>query len=77
MLGIALGIALLAGAALAAVAVIMVIVAAGIRREDRYRTFERPAAPGPSALLARTVLGRYVRTRRMVRRRGRGTPAAG
>ncbi len=72
-----LGIALLAAAALAAVAVIMVIVAAGIRREDRYQTFEREAAPGPSALLARIVLGRYVRTRRMVRRRGGRAPSAG
>jgi hypothetical protein len=62
-----------AGAAgFAFVVVLSVVVIIGVRQEERYLTFEDRAAPGIAALLARMVLGRYVRKER--RHRAARTP---
>jgi hypothetical protein len=53
-----------AGAGFAFVVVISVVVIIGVRQEERYLTFEDRTAPGAAALLARIVLGRYVRKER-------------
>jgi hypothetical protein len=50
-----------AAAGFAFVIVISVIVIIGVQQEERYLTFEDRTAPGAAALLARIVLGRYVR----------------
>ena len=49
------------GAATGALVVVMAVVVAGIRREERTMTMTRRRAPGPSALLTRRILGLYVR----------------
>jgi hypothetical protein len=49
------------GAATGALVVVMVLVVAGIRREERIMTMTRRKAPGQSALLTRRILGLYVR----------------
>lgn len=61
-----------AAAGFAFVVAIFVIVIIGVHREERYLTFENRTAPGAVALLARIVLGRYVRKQRG--RRQRSTP---
>lgn len=58
-------------AGFAFVVAIFVIVIIGVRREERYLTFEHKTAPGAVALLARIVLGRYVRKQRGRRQRRR------
>lgn len=59
-----------AAAGFAFVVVIFVIVIIGVHREERYLTFENKTAPGAVALLARIVLGRYVRKERGRRQHG-------
>jgi hypothetical protein len=51
----------LVAAGFAFVIVVTVVVIVGIRREERYLTLANRQAPGAAALLARVVLGRYVR----------------
>jgi hypothetical protein len=53
-----------AAAGFAFVVSIFVIVIIGVHREERYLTFSNRTAPGAVALLARIVLGRYVRKER-------------
>lgn len=60
-----------AAAGFAFVVVIFVIVIIGVRQEERYLTFENKTAPGAVALLARIVLGRYVRREHDRRQHGR------
>ncbi len=60
-----------AAAGFAFVVAIFVIVIIGVHREERYLTFENRTAPGAVALLARIVLGRYVRKQRGRRPRSR------
>jgi hypothetical protein len=57
-------------AGFAFVVLIFVIVIIGVRREERYLTFSNRTAPGAVALLARIVLGRYVRKERRPQQRG-------
>jgi hypothetical protein len=49
------------GAATGALVVVIAVVVAGIRHEERIMTMTRRKAPGPSALLTRRILGLYVR----------------
>ena len=49
------------GAATGALVVVMAVVVAGIRREERIMTMTHRKPPGPSALLTRRILGLYVR----------------
>jgi cytochrome c-type biogenesis protein CcmE len=58
-------------AGFAFVAAIFVIVIIGVHREERYLTFSNKTAPGAVALLARIVLGRYVRKQRVRRQHSR------
>jgi hypothetical protein len=51
-------------AGFAFVIVMTIIVIIGVHREERYLTLTNKAAPGAIALLARIVLGRYVRKER-------------
>jgi hypothetical protein len=59
-----------AAAGFAFVVAIFVIVIIGVHREERYLTFSNRTAPGAVALLARIVLGRYVRKERHRRQPG-------
>jgi hypothetical protein len=59
-----------AAAGFAFVVVIFVIVIIGVHQEERHLTFENRTAPGAVALLARIVLGRYVRKERGRRQHG-------
>jgi hypothetical protein len=49
------------GAATGALVVVIAVVVAGIRHEERIMTMTRRKAPGPSALVTRRILGLYVR----------------
>ena len=49
------------GAATGALVVVIAVVVAGIRHEERIMTMTRRKAPGPLALLTRRILGLYVR----------------
>jgi hypothetical protein len=51
-------------AGFAVVIVISVVVIIGVRQEERARSFGDEMPPGVFALLARVVLGRYVRKER-------------
>jgi hypothetical protein len=51
-------------AGFAFVIVISIIVIIGVHQEERYLTLEQKTAPSVVALLARIVLGRYVRKER-------------
>jgi hypothetical protein len=55
----AIGVAV--GAGFAFVVVMMLIVIAGIRKEERHWTLMHRRAPGVAAWIGRLVLGRYVR----------------
>lgn len=62
-----------AAAGFAFVVVISVVVIIGVRREERYLTLLNKTAPGAMALIARIVLGRYIRKEQdwaIERRRG-------
>jgi hypothetical protein len=48
-------------AGFAAVLAATILVVIGVRREERWLTFERRRAPGAIARLARIIVGRYVR----------------
>jgi len=65
-----LAIVFAAAAGFAFVVSIFVIVIIGVHREERYLTFSNTTAPGAVALLARIVLGRYVRKERRRQRGG-------
>ncbi len=52
---------IVAGAAIGALVVVLAMVVAGIRHEERIMTMTRRKAPGPSALVTRRILGLYVR----------------
>jgi hypothetical protein len=52
---------IVAGAVAGALVVVMAVVVAGIRHEERIMTMTRRKPPGPSALVTRRILGLYVR----------------
>jgi hypothetical protein len=65
-----------AAAGCAFVIVMTIIVIVGVHREERHLTLLNKSAPGPTALIARIVLGRYVRKERdwVIDRRGDDEP---